>query len=91
MNSTHPTHAVTMSVPWHDTLGYYQRSQTITAPIVTDTGGCELVSTSMVFNYFSRPEVVNKKLFGQFIKIHRVETKSVSSSSSEQTPPVLAQ
>ena len=58
---------------------------------INDTVGCELVSTSMVFNYFSRPEVVNKRLFGQFIKIHRVETKSVSSSSSEQTPPVLAQ
>ena len=58
---------------------------------INEAVGCDLVSDSMVFNYFSRPEVVNKKLFGQFIKIHRVETKSVSSSSSEQTQPVSAQ
>jgi hypothetical protein len=55
---------------------------------INEAIGCELVSTSMVFNYFSRPEVVNKKLFGQFIKIHRIETKLVSSSSSEQTQAV---
>ena len=34
MNSTHPTDALprhTMSVPWHDTLDYYQKSWTVRA------------------------------------------------------------
>ena len=50
---------------------------------INETLGCDLVSSSMVFNYFTRPHVVNKKILGQLIKIYRVETKALPALTSQ--------
>jgi hypothetical protein len=40
--------------------------------------GCDLVSSNMVFNYFCRPHVVNKKIFGGLVTLSRTAIKPAS-------------
>ena len=63
-------YAYTIIVGDHESTVYSVAAATVFA---NKQIGCELISTNMIFNYFSRPHVASKKIFGSLVKLSRAE------------------